>query len=68
MNKEFLRYKLKEKGITTQDVAKRLGITRQGLNKRILNDRLFIEDAFIIMEMLGLSFDDIFKRSEAMKK
>jgi transcriptional regulator with XRE-family HTH domain len=60
INKKLLRYRLKEKDITIKDLAADIGISQQGLNKRIHNDNLKITDIIIIMDKLQLPFEKIF--------
>jgi transcriptional regulator with XRE-family HTH domain len=61
LNDKFLRARLLEKGITTKQLAEKLNISQQGLNKRILNSKLYITDVFEIIKILNLPFEEIFK-------
>jgi transcriptional regulator with XRE-family HTH domain len=61
LNNKLLRSKLLEKGITIKQLAKELNVSPQGLNKRILKNKLYISDVFHICKKLDLPFENIFK-------
>lgn len=61
MNDKYFRYILKETGLTTKEIADKIGISQQGLNKRIKNNKLYITDIFTILEMLNMDFEEVFK-------
>jgi transcriptional regulator with XRE-family HTH domain len=57
---------LKEKGMTQQELADKLGISRQALGKQI-NGKLLVETAQRIADALGVSITELFeKRPESV--
>lgn len=61
VNGEYLRYILNEYGYSTLDIADKLSISRQGFNQRVKNNKLYISDVFVILDLLNLPFEDVFK-------
>jgi hypothetical protein len=62
LDKNYFRYKLKTKQIKIDEIAKKCGCRPQNINYKILNERLNINEIFIILEMTGLTFEEIFKK------
>jgi transcriptional regulator with XRE-family HTH domain len=52
---------LKEKGMTQQELADKLGISRQALGKQI-NGKLLVETAQRIADALGVSITELFEK------
>lgn len=55
-----LRGRIKEKGYTQEDVAKRIGIAESTLSLRLNNQALFVQDEiFNLVKMLDIPAEEI---------
>lgn len=63
MNGKYFDYLLSIKGLKRKNVADKLGIAQTTLNKKIKGDiRISLEEIIMIMELLNMSFDEIFTK------
>jgi transcriptional regulator with XRE-family HTH domain len=58
---DFFRYKLKQKGTTIPELAKKLGISPQAMNKKIQHGKLNINNILLILEIFDEEFENMFK-------
>jgi transcriptional regulator with XRE-family HTH domain len=58
---DFFRYKLKQKGVTIPELAKKLGISPQAMNKKIQHGKLNINNILLILEIFDEEFENMFK-------
>lgn len=63
MNGKYFDYLLSIKGLKRKNVADKLGIAQTTLNKKIKGDiRISLEEIIMIIELLDMSFDEIFTK------
>ena len=69
INSEYFRYLIKRKKIKTEDLAKELEISTRMLDFKIANKYRFnLDDVFMILEILGLPFEEVFKIDNVRSK
>jgi AraC-like DNA-binding protein len=60
LDADFLRYKLKSKGIKIKDLAAKLKCSSSNINYRFKTESLSVKEIFIILEMTELKFEEVF--------
>jgi hypothetical protein len=69
---DYFRYFIKIRGWNTIALSKKLKITQQALNYKILNGRFMLRDIFNIifniLDLLGCDFKDIFRLEDNIEE
>jgi len=65
---DYFRYVIKIKGWNTIALSKKLKITQQALNYKILNGRFMLRDIFNILDLMECEFNDIFRLEDDIEE
>jgi len=65
---EYFRYKLKQKGGTISELAKKMNMSPQALNQKIQHGKLNVNNIFLILDIFDEEFENMFKLVKEAKK
>lgn len=65
---DFFRYIMKREGITKEAIAPIWDVTPNHVNYKITNGIIDIEEAYAVLCLFKMTFEDLFKFNEAEKQ